>query len=595
MNILKVLSVAIVICMFQIGANAQLTITSGQTAAWYIQNVLLGSGVTVSNISSTITTNPANIGQFSNGYSTNLNVSAGLILSSGDITLAPGPNTQQGATGYSGSGSDAELTAIATDQVYDAAVLEFDFVPVSNVLGFEYVFASDEYPEFVNSTFNDVFGFFVSGPNPAGGNYVNYNIALVPGTTSPVAINNVNNGTASTGPCTNCQYYYDNTSGTTIEYDGFTTLLNAVCNVIPCQTYHIKLAIGDVGDDAYDSGVFLNAGSFSSMLAPLMVSDYTPTTCSNGTTNIYVNGGTSPYTYLWSTGATTPNITAPAGTYYVTVTDSSCTPLVVVDTIYISQVLSTAPVAASSSSSFVCNGDSTVLTVTGGSIGTAANWNWYTGNCGGNYVASSDSLIYSPTISSTYYVRAEGVCNTTICVSIYLSLKDHSIIPTSVSATASPINPGISTFLSQSGGMLGTSANWYWYENSCGGNIVGYYDTLTLHPSATTTYYLRAEGVCNTTSCLSITIVVFPTSISNESIDANKITFYPNPFKSTFTIKIKESNATLNIYNISGILVKEVKLKQHENTINTKEFPKGEYMLELITAKNKYRYKIVKE
>ncbi|MCD6367152.1 MAG: choice-of-anchor L domain-containing protein, partial [Bacteroidales bacterium] len=90
--------------------------------------------------------------------------------------------------------------------------------------------------------------------------------ALVPGTTTPVSINNINNGNnyPTTGPCTNCAYYVDNYNGMTFEYDGYTTVLTAMALVVPCETYHIKLAVADAVDHILDSGVLLEAGSFSS-------------------------------------------------------------------------------------------------------------------------------------------------------------------------------------------------------------------------------------------------------------------------------------------------------------------------------------------
>jgi gliding motility-associated-like protein len=112
------------------------------------------------------------------------------------------------------------------------------------------------------SFYNDIFGIFVSGPNPSGGNYNQYNLATVPGTTLPVTVNNINNGSFNTGPCTHCNYYVDNTNGTSIEYDGFTTVIKVAIPVTPCVPYHIKIAIGDVGDHSYDSGIFLKSNSF---------------------------------------------------------------------------------------------------------------------------------------------------------------------------------------------------------------------------------------------------------------------------------------------------------------------------------------------
>ena len=159
----------------------------------------------------------------------------------------------------------------------DVSKLEFDFVPQSDTLTFRYVFGSEEYEGYVCSDRNDAFGFFVSGPG-LNGPYSNNaeNIALIPGSTPPlgVAINTINIGSPShnyfASGCESLAYsylYVDNCGGgsfgTTIEYYGFTVVLTAFVVVQPCQTYHIKLSIGDAGDRLYDSGVFLEANSFS--------------------------------------------------------------------------------------------------------------------------------------------------------------------------------------------------------------------------------------------------------------------------------------------------------------------------------------------
>lgn len=243
---------------------AQLTVNGSMTPTQLVQNVLLGTGITASNItySGDITAR----GSF-NGSSSNIGFSSGVILASGDIVNAVGPNNVGGASSsFNTSSTDPQLTAIATSSINDAAILEFDFVPVSDTIKFRYVFGSEEYMEYANSTYNDVFGFFISGPIPSGGTYSNQNIALVPGTSTPVSINNVNLNF-------NGMYYFDNgdgngtgtaSDGATVQYDGFTHPLTAKAAVVCGQTYHIKIAISDVGDGALDSGVFLEAGSFSS-------------------------------------------------------------------------------------------------------------------------------------------------------------------------------------------------------------------------------------------------------------------------------------------------------------------------------------------
>ncbi|MFH1319546.1 MAG: choice-of-anchor L domain-containing protein, partial [Bacteroidota bacterium] len=232
-----------------------------------VQDVLLGIGVTVTNV--TFNGNSAfQIGYF-DGSACNVGLSAGIIMSSGDVNEAVGPNDQSGATGTipASASYDPDLLAIlAGSSANDAAILEFDFVATGDTVMFNYVFGSDEYLEFVFS-FNDAFGFFISGPGIAGP-YSNgaENIAVVPNTTTPVTIDNVND-------MINSAYYVNNGDGfsppqstdpTVVQCDGFTTVLQAMSPVQCGQTYHIKMAICDANDNVLDSWVFLEAGSFQS-------------------------------------------------------------------------------------------------------------------------------------------------------------------------------------------------------------------------------------------------------------------------------------------------------------------------------------------
>lgn len=236
------------------GLKAQLTVGAPGSPTNLVQNVLVGSGVTVNNV----TFNGAGIayGTF-NGTNSNIGLPSGVIITTGSRGIAPGPNNIASAGVDNGVPGDLTLTSISGFDTYDASVLEFDFIPQSGQISFNYVFASEEYPEFVGQIYNDVFAFFISGPNPGGGNYNNVNIANIPGTTTPVAINNVNQISYT-------NYYVDNSGGPTVQYDGFTKPLTAQANVVPCQTYHIKICIADAGDGIYDSAVFLEALSFSS-------------------------------------------------------------------------------------------------------------------------------------------------------------------------------------------------------------------------------------------------------------------------------------------------------------------------------------------
>ena len=211
-------------------------------------------------------------GEFSNAANI-LDIGNGIILSTGNIALAQGPNRDNEASqSLDVISNDPDLTRLATGTLYDVAGIEFDFVPLNNRVTFEYVFASEEYCEFVGTQFNDVFGFFVSGPG-INGTFANnaINLATLPGTSDDVSINTINhllnerfyinNGTNvnSTG---DCGIITRPAAPELIEFDGYTVPLLATLEVIPCETYHIRLVIGDVGDARLDSAVFLESNSF---------------------------------------------------------------------------------------------------------------------------------------------------------------------------------------------------------------------------------------------------------------------------------------------------------------------------------------------
>ncbi|WP_053004214.1 T9SS type B sorting domain-containing protein [Flavobacterium sp. ABG] len=237
------------------------------------ENVLLGQGINISNIKfngSVINSNTISdqIAKFDSGITTSIGLNKGIVLSTGNAVIAKGPNDRDLATLPTSNPfeGDGDLSVLTNNQIIkNVAVLEFDFVPVGNRLSFNFVFASEEYPEYVNDIYNDNFAFFISGPGINGAFSRNAkNIALIPNSTIPVSINNLNNGNGNKGPCEFCQYYTDNKNGDSIQYDGFTTVLKALSPVQCGETYHIKLIIGNVGDNNYDSAVFIEGASFSS-------------------------------------------------------------------------------------------------------------------------------------------------------------------------------------------------------------------------------------------------------------------------------------------------------------------------------------------
>lgn len=250
---------------------ATLEVTPGGNAEDLIKDVLIGGNCfDVTNV--TFIGQGGQIGTFSQG-TTNIGFDNGMIMATGDCSVAVGPNDSDNASaGYGNSSGDADLTQLSgSGSLFDLAAIEFDFTPTQTPLTFEYVFGSEEYCEYVGSQFNDAFGFFISGPGisgPFGGGAANI-ASLGPG--NYVTINNVNH-ISNSGLYNNNQ---PSTSGNLcgqapsnkpavneVQFDGFTKKLTAVAPVIPCSTYHIKLKISDVGDGVWDSGVFIKAGSF---------------------------------------------------------------------------------------------------------------------------------------------------------------------------------------------------------------------------------------------------------------------------------------------------------------------------------------------
>lgn len=221
-----------------------------------VQN-LVGPGVQISNV--TVTACDSSYG-FYQSVGTEIGTSQGLLLTTGKALYAVGPNNSIGNCSTSAGTCDffdndcpgsALLNQAQDRTTYDATQFEFDIIPQGDSLRFKYIFASEEYNEWVNSQFNDVFGFYISGPNIG----TDVNIALIPTTGQVVAINTVN-------ALTNQAFYFNNQNplGQFVQYDGFTrNLVAKVGGLVPCETYRLKLVIADGTDHVYDSGVFINS------------------------------------------------------------------------------------------------------------------------------------------------------------------------------------------------------------------------------------------------------------------------------------------------------------------------------------------------
>jgi gliding motility-associated-like protein len=255
---------------FQQSTYAQMTVTPGNVPPYtptnLISDVFLGSGVEVKSISHSGFA--GSVGYFANAASV-IGLERGIVLTTGLVETEN--NTDVGANGTGNQQAEVDVPSSATSPellsslpgaiLHDVAVYTIRFTPTSDTLRFRYVFASEEYPEYACTQYNDIFGFYIQGPG-----YPTFkNIAIIPGTSLPVAINNLHPANPDDALCPplNVQYFRDNlTTGKQPVYDGFTQVFTAEAIVTPCEEYTIKLAIADVGDGIFDSGVFLEAKSF---------------------------------------------------------------------------------------------------------------------------------------------------------------------------------------------------------------------------------------------------------------------------------------------------------------------------------------------
>ncbi|MBB3169055.1 choice-of-anchor L family PEP-CTERM protein [Simiduia aestuariiviva] len=238
---------ALTACALLCGNAAQALVVTPESDANLLANNIAGSGITISNVNYIGASGAS--GLFTDGLSSGLGFDTGVLLTTGSAAGAVGPNNVSNYSVNNSMAGDSDLDSLSGVTTNDATSLSFDFEFDGGSGGdifFNFIFASEEYNEYVGSTYNDVFGLFVNGTN----------IALLPDTT-PVTINNVNN-------TSNAAYFNDNAAGThNIQYDGFTKSLSVSMKGLSAGLHTMKFAIADGTDFAWDSGIFIQAGSFS--------------------------------------------------------------------------------------------------------------------------------------------------------------------------------------------------------------------------------------------------------------------------------------------------------------------------------------------
>lgn len=310
MKSLKSIGFLLVLLGFQTVLRAQyITVDESLTATQLVQSILINNPcANISNVSATgwAFSNGNSYGKFTSGSST-FPFADGVLLTTGRAQSAIGPNTSilsEGPTNWTGDPDLEDALNIGQSSI-NATVLEFDFLPLSNKISFDYIFSSEQYLS--NGTANqcnytDGFVFLLKKANTTE-QYTN--LAVVPGTTIPVLVNTVR-GPGTICPPANPQYF-DAFNGTEhpTNYNGQTKILTAKSNVIPGTLYHIKLVVADQGNNFYDSAIFLGGGSFKvekDLGTDRLISTNNPL-CFGATLDLYANEpGTN--TYQWSRNGT---------------------------------------------------------------------------------------------------------------------------------------------------------------------------------------------------------------------------------------------------------------------------------------------------
>lgn len=199
---------------------------------------------------------------------------------------------------------------------------------------------------------------------------------------------------------------------------------------------------------------------------------------------------------------------------------------------------STAPSNVSSSDTIICNNSNINLNVVGGSLGTNSQWVWYDDFCGGNVVGNGSSINTTQTSNTTYFVRAEGSCNNTICKDITVNSLPY-YIPLDSLSIDSTFDAISNTWIVEDTVCPQTAVQLFahfsnpfpngysisWYENSCGSSLVGTGDSITVFPDSSTTYYARVIGTCGASLCKSITVYTKDGSIAPSAIQASANNF----------------------------------------------------------------------
>jgi PKD repeat protein len=587
LNMIRYLTLLIVATLgfsLSLVAQSNLFIDNSYTAEEMVDAFFMDSEVIPSNVSFT----GNNLGMaFFDAGDTDMDIDAGIFLSTGIVFEAANTASFFASTSL-GSPGDTDLEAQVNDGFpsFDASVLEMDITPFTDTICFFYVFASEEYPEWVFSSFNDVFAFFISG----GPEYDTLtNIATIPNTDPGVAvsINTINQNLFS-------NYYIPqyNNDPTDLSYDGMTVLLPAKAYVTPGETYHIKIGITDVSDAIYDSGVFIGIQSLGgdSLLTP--IANATLTVEENSLSVENESMFAKEFYWDFGDGTTTserhpePHIYEEEGTYNVALTVSSwCCSATYTEVIEIGSAA--APVAAfSASEEEVCVGSEIIFSDL--STGDIASWEWTFP--GGNPASSTEP---SPTVTyeepGTYNVQLLVTAEDGQSAAVEMSELLH-ILP-APEATFESIAQELSVALQNTS----THAVTYLWDFGDGNQSEEANPIHQYENPGSYTITLYAYNDCGeSTVSTEVNLVV------NNTLEKNLHAFevFPNPVKNLLTIEPGTYSGVFDfaLYSSEGrLILKQAQVSGVQRIELEHLNAGGVYLLEVRSAQGTYNKIIIKE
>jgi len=583
---------AMLISSLPVHSQSNLFIDTTYTAEEMVNAFFSDSDVAPSNV--VHTGSPLSYGFFDAG-DTDMDINAGIFLSTGSVLDAANTASYFASSPQDADG-DLDLEAQVNDGFlsFDASILEMDITPSTDSICFYYVFASEEYPEWVFTSFNDVFAFFISG----GPEYDTLtNIASIPDSDPAVAvsINTINQNLFSNyytpqytvDPPTQPGDYLPDTD---LAYDGMTVLLPAKAYVTPGETYHIKIGITDVSDAIFDSGVFIGIQSLGgdSLLTPIATADLNV----QGDSLIIENESMFAKTFSWDFGDGNTSVERhpdlhvyeEEGTYNVELTVSSwCCSATYTETVEIGA--SAAPVAAfNASTEEACT--EAAITFTDLSTGNISSWEW--SFPGGNPASSTDQ---NPSV--TY--ETAGQYNVTLLVTTEDGQSAAIEMAEFINIQAEPVAAFESTAEALAVSFLNTSthADTYLWDFGDGNQSTEENPQHIYNEPGTYTVSLSTTNACGEDiSTNELNLVV--NSTENEAL--SKFEFYPNPIIDQLIIEPGDNERySYSIFSADGRKLAQRQNLRGKQVLSMAALEKGVYLLQIEGKKGNINEVIYKQ